>query len=233
VIGPLARLATAESDPRARPAFAAAVGEIRAPELRDALLALLAQPGAPRLRAAAWASLGAQRSPEDRARLLAARDETSRHGLVRAGAWRGLARLGDESLLDELERALAYGREPEESRVAVVGAYGRLARQASREARERAARALTDLLRDPKPHVRMQAARALSALAVPVDAAALEALKPLHPAQDAPGIDRLIARAKRGESDAVRGLRKELDELAERTRKLGERVDALEAEADT
>ena len=231
-IGSLARLLLAEQDDRAQFAFATAAGEMRSPELRAALLDYLQRPGPPRARGAAWASLGAQRNADDVERLRAAREEPSRHALVRAGAWRGFARLRVAGLLAELEAELPYGREGEESRVALIEAYGAAARLATREQREHAARVLADLLRDPKPRVRIQAATGLAGLGVPIDTGALAALKALHPAQDGPGIERLVRRARRGESDTITALRKELDELDDRCQRLASRVDSLEARGE-
>lgn len=229
-IEPLAAMLLAEREPMAMAALARACGKMRDPRLRDALARFLDADPPPVARAAALESLGAQRDERDLARLEAASRDEGIHGLVRSGALLGLGASRHARALELLERRIAYGEEGDEARPAAVEAYARCARAAERAKREHAVSRLVDLTRDPRPRVRLRAAAMLAELHAASAADAIEAMKRLHPEQDAPKLERHLVKLRKGpEGDETVALRKQVEKLEERLRKLDERLQDLEA----
>jgi len=229
-VEPLAAMLLREREPMAMAALARACGKMRDARLRDALARFLDAGPPPAARAAALESLGFQRDERDLPRLEAASREEGIHGLVRSGALLGLGASLHARALELLEGRVAYGEETDEARPAAVEAYARCARAAERGERERAVSRLVDLTRDPRPRVRLRAAAMLAELGAASAAGAIEAMKRLHPEQDAPKLERHLVRLRKGpEGDETVALRKQVEKLEERLRKLDERIQNLEA----
>jgi len=229
-IAPLASMLAAEKDPKARLGVAEACGKLRDARLRQALLDFLADTPLPRARAQALQALGAQRDPRDLELLEAALDQEDLHRIQAAGALRGLGAMGTEQALEILSRHIAYGKGPDRSRPVAVAAYGTCAKPCAQEIRERATDELIDLTRDPRELVRRAAAKALAGLGASRALPAIESLKSISPRQEAPRLDRLMARIRKGTpGNEVEALRKQLEKLEERARKLDERLQDLEA----
>ncbi len=229
-IEPLAAMLGREEDPRALAPLAAACGKIRDPRLRAALLEFLRKDLPYRARATALESLGAQHDERDLDLLVAESRRDTLHSLVPAGAFAGLGKLRSERAFRELCARVRYGREPDVARPAAVEALGESTALLARERKEEAAELLADLTRDPGPRVRMRAAAALAAQGVASAIPALTALTKLQPHQDTPAIERLIRKVRNGTpGEEVAALRKQVDEITERFRKLEERLQNSEA----
>ncbi|MCZ6786304.1 MAG: M1 family metallopeptidase [Planctomycetota bacterium] len=226
----LAEMLVSEKDPRAKNHIARACGKIRDSRLRHALLAFIDRGQPPMAHSVALESLGAQRNEKDFKRLSDAGKDPGIHGLVQSGALYGLSGLRSPATLDFLRGRTSYGAEPRNVRPAAVEAFGRCAARADSERKHDATEALVDLTRDTMPPVRFKAAAALAALGLSEAIPALETLKARHAAQDAPAIERMIARIRKGAAgEEVTSLTKQLEKLEEKYRKLDERLQDLES----
>ena len=229
-IEPLAALLASEEDPRVQAPLAEACGRLRDSRLRDALAGFLETDRAPYATMAALAALGAQRDGRDIPTLESAAAVEGLHRIVARGA---LAGLGAQRALNKLEGRLPYGAEPAESRPFAVAAYGRGAAACDLDVRRRAAELLIDLTRDPQQQTRMRTGAALAGLGIPAAIPALESLKKLESNQDAPRIERWIQRLKKGRvGEETSRLRKQVETLEEKHRKLEERLQDLESKAE-
>ena len=225
---PLAGLLLTEEDPRVRIELAGAAGALRDERLRAALLEVLDRDGTPMARAAAYESLGAQRGERDFERILAGLEEASPHGLIRAGALRGLGKLRSVRAFEVLRGLARCGADGEATRPAAVGALAESARSQEGWRRELAREALIDLTRDPRTRVRMQAAEGLAALGSE-GSEAIRALVRVQPHQDRPKLERLLEKQRAGRpGEEFVALRGQLEKLEERCRQLDRRLQSVE-----
>jgi aminopeptidase N len=226
----LARLMGSERDPRVLAVLAARAGEFRDPKIAAALRALLDRGPTCIVAQNALIALGAQRDAADLPRLRAATKDPGFRAIVRSGAILGLAGARTEQAFEELRERRAYGAEPDDAAHVVPGALARSALFLEKRHRDTVGEDLVDLLRDPRPWVRMAAVQGLVLLKHGPGAAAIEAALPGFPEQNHPRIRRLVNAIRAGDGkpdDAKR--KKEFEDLVERQRKLEERLDRLEA----
>ncbi len=231
-----------EPDPKARRGIVNALGAFRRPEqpeLADraaaALTAVLAK-GDPSyfVESAAATALGKTRTPGAFQTLVGLLDRPSWNETIRAGALNGLAALGDPAAAAVLA-GWSGPTKPPQARSAAAGALGMLAqdhRLDSGEPRQQVVEALLAALDDPWPPVRRAAARSLAALR---ESSALGKLDE-RASREVDGMVvrsmRLAAKAIRegkAQSDEVKHLRDDLDQMKAENRKLRERLETLEA----
>ncbi len=233
-------------EPKARRGIVAGLGEYRAPEQSDlaeraaaALTALLAK-GEPSyfVTAAAASALGKTRAPGAFETLLRYVDTPSWNEVIRGGVFAGLGELGDARAVEPLARWATDRTKPMDARAAAVSGLRVLAatkRVDQPEARTRAVEAVAFALSDPWE---MAAGAACAAAAAWGDARALPALQRIvaesPDERQVRNAREAIAAIQRGDAprDETRQLRADLDTLREDNRKLRERLDALDAQAD-
>ncbi len=212
--------------PKARRAVARALGEFRGDEACEALAPLLARDPSYFVEAEAAASIGKTRSTKAFALLTKALERDSFNDVVRCGALRGLAELGDERAIPIALGWTAYGKTPY-AREAAIEELGKLG-QGKKEVRTR----LIDLLDDKNFYARL---------------AAIDALEALHEREAIGVLNRLASqdvdgRLKGAAAKAVRSiaeylekpaefkqLRSEIESLRESNKSLVDRLDRLEA----
>ncbi len=231
-----------ESDPKARRGIVSALGSFRMPEqpelagrAAEALKALLAK-GDPSyfVESAAATALGKTRTHDAFETLVSLLDRSSWNEVIRAGAFQGLAALGDPAAAAVLAEWTGPTK-PIQARSAAAGALGTLGndhRLDSGEPRQQMVEALLAALDDSWPPVRRAAARSLAALR---ESSALGKLDEKASRE----VDSMVVRSIRlaakairegkAQSDEVKHLRDDLDQMKAENRKLRERLDALEA----
>ncbi|MCU0724207.1 MAG: hypothetical protein MUE73_00220 [Planctomycetes bacterium] len=226
----IARLLGSEEDPRVLVVLAGVAAEFRDPGLAAALRAMLDRHPTYLVAQNALAALGAQRDPADLPRLLAASHDDGWRGIVRAGALRGLAASRSEEVFTGLRARLLGGQEPEDVLHVLPAAFAQSALFLERRHRDQAGEDLIGLLRDPRPFVRFAAAGGLAILKHGPGAAAIEAARSGFAEQSHPRLRRLVNAIREGDGkpDDVKR-KKEFEDLLEKTRKLEERLDRLEA----
>ena len=133
--------------------------------------------------------------------------------------------------MDRLLELIAYGNDKPAIRSAAVEALGANGRWQDAARRQQALEALSDLVRDPTVGVRGAAGRALQTLGESGGLAAMETLCHHLPPQEVPRVRKAMAAlAKAGEEGPlVAGLRKELEGITGKLRKLEQRLDVMEA----
>jgi aminopeptidase N len=227
----LAEIVASEQDPMVLPDLFRAAGKYRDPRVRDAIAARLQEePGLAHVaRQVAYEALGAQREAAPFDVLAEAARLESYHGFAQSGAFRGLAATRRAEAIDLLSQNVAYGACSERARPAAVEALADIGKGQEKAARERIVEQLIDLLRDPAERVRFAAARGLKTARAPEAIDALQAFSRPLAQQDRVAIERLVAELR--EEDKLDGsaLKKQVEELREKTRKLQDRLDKVEA----
>jgi aminopeptidase N len=227
----LAQLVAEEQDPLVIAVVLEAAGKYRDKRLRDAILARLEKGLGYLATAAAYEALGAQREQAPYGLLLAAAERPSFNGLAQSGALRGLAASRHPAAIDALLARIAYGATSIYARPAAVAALAEAGKGLERRERERVVEALVDLLRDPVDRVAMAAVRGLGTMQANEAIPALESFAAGRVVQEAAVALRVIEELRR--SDRVDGsaLKKQVETLQDRVRKLEDEVQRRAGEA--
>jgi len=232
----LASLAASEADPRVLPELLGNLGAYRDSEVADALCDWLdGDAKGPMARSRALTSLGKQRGEDHLDRLRSEAEVGGWWGWGMRGALTGLGQTRTEDARDYLAGRVRYGDGPTQVRMAAVEALAEAGRWQELGGREQTLETLSDLVRDPEYSVRLATSRALRRLGMPGAIAALEATARSLAPQDRPKVRRSIAGLRRQlkAGGTVPALRKQVEELTEKVRKLADRVDGLEARPES
>lgn len=227
----LAEKLLSESDPRLAKYITEACGKYRDEGIAAALRTWLSRDGLPYLgHAGALGALAGHHKAEDLPLLISASSDQQGWGIVRRGALMALGKHRSEQAMEVISSRIGYGSEKTTIRCTALGALGSNAHWLDKAHRGKALELLSDLVRDPCVSVRAAAGGALQALGEPGGLAAMETLCKLVPPQEVPRIRRAMAAlAKAGqEGPLVASLRKELEEVSQKLRKLEGRLDAVE-----
>jgi aminopeptidase N len=233
-------------EPKARRAIVAALGEFRAPEQTAlatraaAALESILQVGEPSyfVEATAAHALGRTRTPGAHDQLVAALVRPSWNETIRTGVFSGLGDLGEPRVVDVVTQWLLDRTKPMDVRQAAAAGLRTLAatrRLEPGEAHARAVDAACAALDDPWE---MVVFGALGALAAFGDPRAIPAVRRyIDRSLDNRGVRvarETLAAIQRGQArdQEARRLRTDLDEVREESRKLRERLAALEARAE-
>lgn len=224
----------AEKDPRVLWTIATVIAQYRDARVAEALRALLAGDLTYRVRAAALLSLGSQRGEADLDALTAAAGDDGYRSLVRAGALRGIAATRTDAGFETLLGRNGYGKETDDASWVAAGNLAVATEFVGKAARAHGVERLRDLLRDPREKVRRSALAGLASLNAAQAAADAESCLATFAEQDHPRIRRQINAMRKGPADegATAKLKKDLEKMEEKSRKLEARIDALEAAAD-
>ncbi len=218
-----------EQDHRVLEGLLRACLDIRDPGLAAAVEARLGRGLPHRAAMVAWELLGAQREAAPFEAIAAASGRASYNGFAQTGALRALASTRDDRALEVLLERTQLGTVSDRARPAAVGALGQLARRLDKRPRERAIERLLDLLRDPTDRVRQAAVHALSSARASTAIAELERYRSRVSAQEAVGVDQVIADLRKGDEPRIVAAEKELEDLREKLRKLEGRIEKLDA----
>jgi HEAT repeat protein len=228
----LASLASSEADPRVVPELLGNLGSYRDPAVADALCNWLdSDAEGPLARSRALTSLGKQRGGDHLDRLRSEAELYGWWGWGMRGALTGLGQTRTEEARDYLAGRVGYGDGPVQVRMAAAEGLAEAGRWQEIGGRQQTLETLSDLVRDPEYPVRLATSRALRRLGMPGAIVALEATAQSLAPQDRPKIQRSIAGLRRQlkAGGTVPALRKQVEELTEKMRKLAGRVDGLEA----
>ncbi len=231
-IGALAELLLWEQDPKVIAPLIRSAGRLRDPRIADAVTKRLAA-GLPYWATAfAYQALGAQRGEAPYDLLAEAARTEGYHGITQGGAFRGLAATRRDEALDLLAGAVGYGTTPNSSRPAAVWALADIGRVRDKRPREAVVDALVDLLRDPVRRVRESAVLGLEKMAAREAIAALRAYRGPLSQQEQVRVDRAMATLRKGDEPKLGSLEKRLEELQADLRKMGKRLEKMEAASE-
>ncbi len=226
----LADLIATETDPRVLPDLLRAAGRYRDARIREAVAARLANGLPPIATQVAYTVLGRQRAEAPWETLVAAMDRPTFNGIAQSGVFAGLAATRrDEAVALLLER-VPYGAVNNRARPAAVTALADIGRGQEKTRWERIVEQLVNLLRDPWQPVAWAAARGLAHMKAGEAIPALEAFgRPLS-IQERTAVERLVASLR--EADKLDGspLKKQVEELQEKVRRLEHLVQKLSAQ---
>ncbi len=228
----LAEKLHSETEPKVMKFITISCGKYREPLIAEALRSWLAGVDRPYLaHAGALEALAAQQCDEDLPALLAASDDQQGWGVVRNGALKALGRHRSVGAMDHLLSRIGYGSDKSRIRASAVEALAANARWQDRARRQQALEALSDLVRDPQVVVRGASGRALLTLGESGGLAAMETLCHSLPPQEVPRLRKAMAQLAKAaeEGPLVSGLRKELEAMTEKLRKVEDRLERIEA----
>jgi len=225
----LADLLAWEQAPMVLAGLIRAAGKYRDGRTRDAVARRVAN-GLPYwATAAAYEVLGAQRDNAPLEILKEAAGIEGFAGIVQSGAFRGLGATHRDDVIPILEKRVAYGAASNRSRPAAVSALAEVGRVKDKGTRVGIVERLVDLLRDPFRRVGTSAVFGLESLAAGEAVSALEAFRAPLSVQEQVRIDRAMATIRKGDEPKIAAQEKELEEALSKLRKLGERLERLEA----
>jgi aminopeptidase N len=228
----LAELVTTENDPMVMPALMRAAGKYRDARLAAALTERL-RAGLPDLaRQAAYTALGAQRGLADVELLAAASRQPSANGFAQAGALAGLAATRRPAALENLLQSVYYGTTAFYARSQAVSALADLGQGQERGGREQVIDKLSDLLRDPHRGVQAAAASGLATVKAVEASAAMESYARSLAHQERVAVERTLASLRSEDKLDGSALKKQVDDLTDKVRKLEDQVQRLLARVE-
>jgi aminopeptidase N len=224
----LVQLLAWEQAPMVLSGLIRAAGSYRDPRVREAIQRRLEGGGLPYIATqAAYEMLGAQRDQAPWELLRAAVETPSFNGVAQSGALRGLAASRRPEAIDILLQKSRYGGVSNRARHAAVSALADIGKGQENAVRERIVEQLIDLLRDPWQPVAWTAAHGLVAMRAPEAIPAIEAFGRALAHQDQAVTERLIADLRSQDKSDGSAVRKQVEELQEKVRKLEEHVQRL------
>jgi aminopeptidase N len=241
-IAGLAEVIAWERDPMVLPRLFASASRYRDARIREAIVARLevgehpepveglhpepvaiggyAEGLCPLATQVAYEALGAQRQEAPFELLADAARQEGYNGVAQQGALRGLGATRRPEALNLLLERAAYGATSNRARPAAVAALADIGQGLEKASRERVVEKLTDLLRDPWDAVRRAAARGLRTAKAPEAIEALEAFGRGLAHQERVEVERLIASLRDEDKLDGSALKKQIEELREKVRKL-------------
>lgn len=183
-------------------------------------------------RRSAYVAMGAQRRDADWDTLFEDSREFTYKGIAQAGAFRGLGGTRREEAVDILLSQSRYGAHDNRVRPAIVTALADIGQGLEKAKREEVKEALEDLLRDRWEGVRFQAVLGLLKMKSPESIPALEAFGRTVSKQTQVMIERLISSLR--DEDKVDGssIKKQVEELVEKVRKLEDQLQTVAAKVE-
>jgi len=150
-------------------------------------------------------------------------------GIVRSGALRGIGNFRNQQAFDFLKSRLEYGNDTRESRPVALAAFAEASSWLPEIQRKEATEILCKLLRDPEEKVFKAAVSGLVNLKASSASESLESLrKGTYPALQV-WIERQIRKLKQTSEEGAKDLKKEVEDLHKKIRKLEEEVSEMKA----
>jgi aminopeptidase N len=225
----LAGIIAWERDPKVLMSVFEAAAEYRHQSIRDAVDARLKDALPPLARRYAYVAMGAQRQQANWDLLVEGGQQAGYNGIAQGGAFQGIAATRREEAPDLLLEQVSYGRHSNRVRPSITSALGDIGRGLEKASRERVVESLTDLLRDPWEDVRWRAASSLKKMKAVEAIPALESFSESISQQSQFVVEKMVASIR--EDDKVDGspLKKQVEDLNEKVRKLEDQLQKLEA----
>jgi aminopeptidase N len=231
-INGLAHLIQIEHEPRVVLALLRAAAAYRDAALQTTVEQRLQAGLRPLAHQAAYVALGAQRQRAPMALLAAAADQPTPDGYIQAGAFQALGETRQLAALPILQAKAAYGSSPNRTRPAAVAALAALGKGQERATRQAISEQLIDLLRDPWPPATWAAATGLTTLDATGAIDALDAFGRALSAQERATVDRLLDGLRQEDKLDGSAVKKEVEELRDKLRKLEDQLQTLSARFD-
>jgi aminopeptidase N len=228
----LAEMLNLEQDPLVLPAVFEAAGNYRDRRIRDAIAARLEQGLPYRATQSAYEAMGAQRQEAVWDMLVDGSRQDSFNGFAQSGAFRGLAATRRTEAIDLLLERVAYGAASNRARPAAVSALADIGQGQEKARREHIVEKLTDLLRDPWDWVGWAAANGLKTIKAPEAIEALESFGRSRSHQERTDVERIVASLRDEDKSDGSALKKQVEDLGEKVRKLEDQLQKLQARVE-
>jgi aminopeptidase N len=228
----LAQIVASEQDPMVLPAVFRAAGQFRDARLRDAIGERLQGELAPIARQVAFLAMGKQRELAQWDLLLEGSRQPGYNGLAQSGAFGGLAATRREEATRRLIEQIPYGVHSNRVRPAIVSGLADIAKGLEKANREQVVELLSDLLRDPWRLVRFRAAAGLTQMRATEAIPALEAFSHAQSQQGQVYFEKMIERLKTADKSDGSAIKKQVEDLQTKLRKLEGQVQTLQAKVE-
>ncbi len=229
----LAKAIAVEHDPNVMRILFDAASNYRDPRLVEALTGRLNQGLPPMARGLAYEALGAQRHLAPLPLLLDAATRVGESGIAQVGALHALAATRKSEAIDALIARLPYGATPKEARFVAPSALAAIGKGQEKATRERIVETLVDTLRDPQQRSAKAAAYGLSHMRASEASAAIEAFARRLDWQQQVEVERSLKALRSEDKSDGSTLKKQVEELTEKLRKLEDQVQKLQAQSMT
>ncbi|UCG24533.1 MAG: hypothetical protein JSW55_00575 [Chloroflexota bacterium] len=228
----LAQIVAGEEHPPVLPYVFGAAAKHRHDGIREAIAGRLADGLRPYARGAGFKVMGAQRAQADWNVLIAGTQESGYHDIVQASAFRALGATRRKEATALLLDRLDYGDLSSRVRPAVIGGLADIGKGLEKAERERVVETLQDLLRDPELRVQYAAAFGLVQMSAVEAIPALEAYGRGQSRQNQVHFEKYVSSLKNHEKSDGSALKKQVEDLNDKVRKLDEQLQRLQAQLD-
>jgi aminopeptidase N len=229
-----------EKDPLVLETVFRAAGNYRDRRIRDVIAARLedgflpARPeGLPYMAtAAAYEAMGKQRREARWDVLVEGAQRESFNGCAQSGAFLGLAATRRDEAIDLLMEKATYGATSNRARPIAVQALADIGKGQEKARRELIVEKLVDLLRDPWDRVGWFAAQGLRTVKAPEAIGALQAYSHTLSHQERVVVERIVKSLRQEDKVEGSALKKQVEELQEKVRKLEDQLQKLAAKVE-
>ena len=228
----LAQIVAEEEDPAVLPKVFEAAAAYRDSGIRQAIAGRLAGDLRPYARAAAFKVMGAQRQEAAWDVLLQGSQESGYHDIAQAGAIRALGATRREEAAGLLLGRVGYGDLSSRVRPAAIGGLADIGKVLEKAERERVVETMQDLLRDPELRVQYAAFAGLVEMRAIEAIPALEAYIRGQAKQNQVHFERFVASLRSHDKSDGSALKKQVEDLNDKVRKLDEQLQRLQAHLD-
>jgi aminopeptidase N len=221
-----------EKDPKVLlPVFEAA-GEYRDQRVQEAIGSRLQDELPYEARRAAFKAMGAQRRKADWDALIEGSKEVGYKGIARSGAFVGLAASRRDEAVGLLLEQVAYGAQDNRVRRNIVGGLADIGQGLEKGKREEVVEKLEDLLRDPWESIRWQAVQGLLTMKASESIPAIDAFGRSQSKQTQVFVEKLISKLRDEDKSDGSAVKKQVEELSEKVRKLEDQIQKVAAKVD-
>jgi len=228
----LAQMISSEQNPQVLVRIIREAGHFRDNRIRDALSERLSGHMTPIARREAYQAMGNQRANAHWDLLLKGSQEAGYNGYAQSGAFLGLAASRRKEATQYLLDQIPYGRHSNRVRPAIAAGLADIGQGLEKAEREQVVERLSDLLRDPLRRVRYPAAAGLCKMRAIEEVPALEAFKSTLSHQQQVYYEKLIEGLKTEDKSDGSALKKKVEEVETKLRKLEGQVQLLQAKAE-
>ncbi|MFN2189879.1 MAG: hypothetical protein ACK2T3_14030, partial [Candidatus Promineifilaceae bacterium] len=228
----LAKILESEKDPKVLSSVFGAAGDYRDQKILEAIRTRLQGDLPYEARRAAFRAMGRQRKNADWDLLLAGSRQSGYKGIAQAGAFAGLAATRKEDAVDILLKESVYGAQDNRVRRSITLALGDIGQGLEKAKREEVVEALEDLLRDQNWNVTWQALSSLVTMKASESIPAIDAYGRSQSRQTKVWVDKFISRLRDSDKSDGSAVKKQVEDLDEKMRKLQDKVQQLEAKIE-
>jgi HEAT repeat protein len=228
----MVKIIESEKDPKVIVIVFDAAGEYRDQRVQEAIGRRLQDELPYEARRAAFKAMGAQRRKADWDALIEGSQEVGYKGIAQSGAFVGLAATRRDEAVDLLLEQDAYGAQDNRVRRNIVAGLADIGQGLEKVKREEVVERLEDLLRDPWETIRRQAVQGLLTMKATESIPAIDAYGRSQSKQAQVWVEKLISKLRDEDKSDGSAVKKQVEELSEKVRKLEDQLQKVAAKVE-